>query len=72
MLRDVSLENAIETYEAALPYGDMIVGIGLDSNEYDRPPMMFNKLYSRARKDGLKITCHCDVTQKNTHEHIRQ
>jgi adenosine deaminase len=50
----------------------MIVGIGLDSNEYDRPPLLFEELYQRARADGFKITSHCDVTQKDTHEHIRQ
>jgi adenosine deaminase len=72
MLRDMSLESAMEHYEAALPYKDMIVGIGLDSNEYDRPPALFEPLYLRARADGFKLTCHCDVTQKDTHEHIRQ
>jgi len=72
MLRDMTLESAMEHYEAAMPYRDMIVGIGLDSNEYDRPPSLFYPLYRRARADGLKLTCHCDVTQKDTHEHIRQ
>lgn len=72
MLRDLSPEAAMEQYVAALPYKDMIVGIGLDSNEYDRPPSLFEELYLRARADGFKLTCHCDVTQKDTHEHIRQ
>jgi adenosine deaminase len=72
MLRDIPLESAMEHYEAALPYKDMIVGIGLDSNEYDRPPSLFEPLYLRARADSFKLTCHCDVTQKDTHDHIRQ
>lgn len=72
MLRDMPLDSAMEHYQAALPYRDMIVGIGLDSNEYDRPPSLFEPLYLRARADGFKLTCHCDVTQKDTHEHIRQ
>ncbi|KFY04250.1 hypothetical protein O988_00903 [Pseudogymnoascus sp. VKM F-3808] len=72
ILRDLPLESAMEHYEAALPYKEMIVGIGLDSNEYDRPPLLFEELYQRARADGFKITSHCDVTQKDTHEHIRQ
>ena len=72
MLRDLPPESALEQYVAALPYKDMIVGIGLDSNEYDRPPSLFEELYRRARADGFKLTCHCDVTQKDTHEHIRQ
>lgn len=71
-LRDVSPEEAMEHYELALPYREMIVGIGLDSNEYDRPPMLFDEVYRRARKDGFKLTCHCDVAQKDTHEHTRQ
>ncbi|KAH7333244.1 hypothetical protein BKA65DRAFT_507443 [Rhexocercosporidium sp. MPI-PUGE-AT-0058] len=72
ILRDMSPESAIEAYEAALPYKDMIVGIGLDSDELDRPSNLFDALFKRARADGFKITSHCDFNQKNTHEHIRQ
>jgi adenosine deaminase len=71
-LRDLSPEDAMKHYELALPYRDMIVGIGLDSNEFNRPPLLFDEVYRRARKDGFKLTCHCDVTQKDTHEHIHQ
>ncbi|KAL3427192.1 adenosine deaminase [Phlyctema vagabunda] len=71
-LRDAPLVEATQHYEAALAYRDMIVGIGLDSNEYDRPPSLFYELFTRARADGFKITAHCDVTQKDCHEHIRQ
>lgn len=62
----------MEHYRAALPYRDIIIGIGLDSNEEDRPPILFEELFSQARKDGFKLTMHCDVDSKNTHEHIRQ
>ncbi|UZP35163.1 hypothetical protein NXS19_002979 [Fusarium pseudograminearum] len=51
---------------------DMVVGIGLDSDENDRPPLMFADVYNRARKDGFRITAHCDVGQKDTHQNIRQ
>lgn len=71
-LRDMSLESAVAQYEAMLPYRDLIVGIGLDSDEYDRPPMLFADLFKRAREDGFKLTSHCDFNQKDTHEHIRQ
>ena len=71
-LRDLSPEDAMKHYEMALPSREMIVGIGLDSNEYNRPPLLFDEVYKRAKKDGFKLTCHCDVTQKDTHEHIRQ
>ncbi|KAM0347364.1 hypothetical protein ACHAPU_004884 [Fusarium lateritium] len=71
-LRDMSPESAMEHYESVIPYRDMVVGIGLDSDENDRPPSMFAEVYSRARKDGFRITAHCDVGQKDTIRNIRQ
>lgn len=62
----------MEHYKAAMPYRDIIVGIGLDSNEEDRPPRLFDDVFTLARRDGFKLTMHCDVDSKNTHEHIRQ
>ena len=71
-LRDLSPESAMEHYKAALPYRDTIIGIGLDSNEEDRPPQLFNEVFSLARRDGFKLTMHCDVDSEKTHEHIKQ
>ena len=71
-LRDLPPESAMVHYKAALPYRDIIVGIGLDSNEEDRPPSLFEEVFSLARRDGFKLTMHCDVGSKNTNEHIRQ
>ncbi|KAH8801469.1 hypothetical protein F5884DRAFT_684259 [Xylogone sp. PMI_703] len=71
-LRDMSPESAEEHYEAALSYRDMIIGIGLDSDEYLRPPSLFETVFSRARSDGFHLTCHCDVGQQDTQNHIRQ
>lgn len=71
-LRDQSPESAMEHYNAALEYRDMIVGFGLDSNEFNRPPSLFEGVFSKARQDGFKITAHCDVGVKDTHKHIRQ
>lgn len=72
-LRDMSVDSAEETYEACAPYrGKVFQAVGLDSNEYERPPMLFDAIYRKARRDGLKVTSHCDVNQKDTHEHIRQ
>lgn len=71
-LRDMSPESAMEHYLAALPYRDMIVGIGLDSNEDGRPPMLFNEVFTRARADGFRITAHCDVGKTYPIEHVRQ
>jgi adenosine deaminase len=50
----------------------MIAGIGLDSLEGNRPPSLFEEVFTLARRDGFKLTMHCDVDQKNTEGHIRQ
>lgn len=71
-LRDESAESAMEHYEAALKYRDMIIGIGLDSNEADRPPSLFDEIFIRARKDGFRLTAHCDVGKAYPLEHIHQ
>ncbi|KAE8442711.1 hypothetical protein EG329_002902 [Mollisiaceae sp. DMI_Dod_QoI] len=71
-LRDMSPESAMKQYEAALPYKNMVAAIGLDSDEYDRPPKLFNDVFRRAREDGFRLTSHCDFNQKDTHEHIHQ
>lgn len=71
-LRDLFPESAMEHYKAALLYRDIIVGIGLDSNEEDRPPELFEEVFSLARRDGFKLTAHCDADSKNTHCHIKQ
>ncbi|MGH8927981.1 MAG: adenosine deaminase [Acidimicrobiia bacterium] len=71
-LRDMSAESALETLEQAEPYRHLIVGVGLDSDERDNPPLKFKEVYDRARSLGYRLTMHCDVDQKNTTEHIRQ
>ncbi|KAF4955909.1 hypothetical protein FSARC_11724 [Fusarium sarcochroum] len=71
-LRDLSPESAMEHFQTVLPYRDMVVGIGLDSDENDRPPSMFLDVYEKAREAGFKITAHCDVSNKDTYENIRQ
>ncbi|KAG8631808.1 hypothetical protein KVT40_000948 [Elsinoe batatas] len=72
LLRDESVESAREHYEAALEYRDMIVGIGLDSNEDQRPPLMFEEIFQRAREDGFGLTAHCDVGKAYPVENCRQ
>lgn len=71
-LRDMSAESALETLEQAEPYKDLVVGVGLDSDERDNPPLKFKDVYERARGQGYRLTMHCDVDQANTTEHIRQ
>lgn len=62
----------MEHYIASLEYRDMIIGIGLDSLEVDRPPLLFQEVFTRAQKDGFRITAHCDVGKAYPVEHIRQ
>ncbi len=71
-LRDLSAESAMRTLEMARPYKSWIIGVGLDSDEKDNPPLKFAEVFRAARKQGYKLTMHCDVHQNNTHEHIRQ
>jgi adenosine deaminase len=71
-LRDMSAESAMETLLQALPYKHWLVGVGLDSDERDNPPLKFADVFARARIEGLKLTMHCDVNQKNTLVHIGQ
>lgn len=71
-LRDQAPEAAMDCYKASLKYRDMIIGFGLDSNERDHPPSLFEEVFAQARRDGFKLTAHCDVGVKDTHRHIRQ
>jgi adenine deaminase len=71
-LRDLSEESAMAHLEMSVPYKDWIIGVGLDSDEKDNPPEKFAAVFSKARTLGYKLTMHCDVNQKDIHEHIRQ
>jgi adenosine deaminase len=71
-LRDMSAESALQTLEQALPYKHWLIGVGLDSDERDNPPLKFADVFARARGEGFKLTMHCDVNQQNTLVHIRQ
>ena len=71
-LRDFSAEDAAATLEAALPYKDWIIGVGLDSDERGNPPSKFAEVYARAREEGYHLTMHCDIDQEGSIENIRQ
>ncbi|MCJ2179302.1 adenosine deaminase [Novosphingobium album (ex Hu et al. 2023)] len=70
-MRDLSAESAMEALDAALPFKDKLVGVGLDSDEKGNPPEKFAEHFAKARAAGLHVTMHCDVNQENTLEHIR-
>ena len=71
-LRDMSAESAMEMYRQALPHRDKFIGIGLDSDERDNPPLKFAEVFALAKRDGFHITVHCDIDQENSIDHIRQ
>jgi adenosine deaminase len=78
IVRDLPADNAMEALEAALPFKDLILGLGLDSDERGTPPVKFADVFARARAEGFHLTMHCDIDQggtsdqENTTEHIRQ
>ena len=71
-LRDMSAESAMEHLQMALPFKDWIIGVGLDSDEKDNPPAKFAEVFAKARAEGLKLTMHCDVNQKDIVNHIHE
>lgn len=57
-LRHLSEESAFETLEQAVPFRDMLVGVGLDSSERGHPPEKFERVFKRAHQLGLKAVAH--------------
>jgi len=72
IVRDLPVESAAETIRAALPFKDLIVGVGLDSDERGNPPAKFAEVFATAREAGFHLTMHCDIDQEDTVEHLRQ
>jgi adenosine deaminase len=57
-LRDLSADSAMATLEAALPYRDRILGVGLDSAEVGHPPSKFREVFARAKAEGFRRVAH--------------
>ncbi|NVM75389.1 adenosine deaminase [Duganella sp. SG902] len=57
-LRHLPEEDAIATLEAALPYRDKFIGVGLDSSEVGNPPEKFARVFARCRELGLHLVAH--------------
>ncbi|WEF33163.1 adenosine deaminase [Pseudoduganella chitinolytica] len=57
-LRHLSEEDALATLEAALPYRDKFIGVGLDSSEVGHPPEKFARVFARCRDLGLHLVAH--------------
>lgn len=57
-LRHLSEEDALATWEAALPFKAELAGVGLDSGERGNPPSKFQRVFAQARAAGLKTVAH--------------
>lgn len=71
-LRDYSRESARKTLDESLKYRNKFIGIGLDSDEHNNPPMKFWNQFTEATKYGLHVTSHADIDQKDSIEHVRE
>ena len=59
-LRDHSAESAMETLERSMAHRDWIVGVGLDSDEKDNPPVKFirrNGMHASIITRELRRSC---------------
>jgi len=57
-LRHLPEAAALETWQQAQPYLNVIDGVGLDSSERDNPPERFARVFSLAHDAGLKCVAH--------------
>jgi adenine deaminase len=57
-LRHLSAEAAMETFRTALPFGNRIVAVGLDSSEVGHPPRDFKAVFDKAREHGFLTVAH--------------
>jgi adenine deaminase len=57
-LRHLSEAEAFATVDAALPFRERIVGVGLDSSERGHPPSKFERVFARCRELGWRVVAH--------------
>ncbi len=57
-LRHLNQDEALRTLEAALPWREQFIGVGLDSSERGHPPEKFARVFERARSLGLHAVAH--------------
>ncbi|HEY1558915.1 MAG TPA: adenosine deaminase [Kofleriaceae bacterium] len=57
-LRHLSEDDALATLDAALPFRDAFVAVGLDSGERGNPPAKFARVFAAARAHGLHAVAH--------------
>jgi adenosine deaminase len=57
-LRHLSETEAFATVDAALPFRERIVAVGLDSSERGHPPSQFERVFARCRELGWRCVAH--------------
>jgi len=57
-LRHLPEADALSTLDAALPWREHFIGVGLDSSEKGHPPEDFARVFARARALGLHVVAH--------------
>ncbi|PZW49581.1 adenosine deaminase [Pseudomonas sp. URMO17WK12:I2] len=57
-LRHLPQEQAFQTLEQAMPFRDAFIGVGLDSSEQGFPPRLFERVFAKARSEGLHAVAH--------------
>jgi adenosine deaminase len=57
-LRHLSEQDAFDTLEQAMPWRELIVGVGLDSSERGNPPEKFARVFARCGELGLHRVAH--------------
>ncbi|WP_088279343.1 adenosine deaminase [Ideonella sp. A 288] len=57
-LRHLTEAAAFDTLEAALPFRQHFIGVGLDSSERGHPPEKFARVFAKARALGLHLVAH--------------
>lgn len=72
MNRGRSAESGLATVKSMVPYQDIVIGIGMGGFEPGNPPVKMKDAFDFARAEGWHLTCHCDVDQDNSVEHIWQ
>ena len=57
-LRHLPEDDALRTLEAAMPWREHLLGVGLDSSELGNPPAKFERVFDAARRAGLRRVAH--------------
>ena len=57
-LRHLAEDDAQRTLDDALPFREHLTAVGLDSGERGNPPEKFERVFARARSEGLRAVAH--------------